>query len=122
MNEEAWIAAMRANPHCLQTMGAFADWLQERDDPRWEPLMLLYNNGKVGYRFGYTYNVGRQSCVGISWLDDAVMDRLSRNSPAYWDCVDNRLLLMRSWAEADDERRSQYLKDFHDAHSRVEVA
>ena len=112
MDEQAWIAAMRANPHCLRTMGGFADWLQERGDPRWEPLMMLYNDGKVGGHAGYTYVLGCLACVGMSWLKDAVDKKCSPRHPTYWDCVDNRLALIRCWVDADDEQRALYLADY----------
>jgi len=48
VNEQDWIAAMEAEPACVRTMAAFSDWLQERGDPRWEPLAWLAERGKVG--------------------------------------------------------------------------
>src|SRR5580698_5344987 len=43
MNEEAaFVQAMLANPHDLTLRLVFADWLEERGDPRGELLRLLH--------------------------------------------------------------------------------
>jgi uncharacterized protein (TIGR02996 family) len=49
MDEAAWRDLLRQFPHCVKTLSAYADWLQENGDPRWEPYLLLIDRYKNGF-------------------------------------------------------------------------
>ena len=49
MDEEAWQKLLRDFPHCTKTLSAWIDWLQENNDPRWEPYLILVDRYKNGY-------------------------------------------------------------------------
>jgi len=131
MDEETWVAAMRAAPHDLATMAAFADWLLEAGDRRGEILVMMVNDGKVGDYDGYyggphlsrgregsapcTANVGHALYVdAIDPLRDSMRPTSSdyRNFNDFCDPVSNRLAVMAVWAGADDARRAEYLADY----------
>jgi len=49
MDEAAWQAALCQFPHCLVTIGAYSDWLQENNDPRWEAYRILVDHYQNGF-------------------------------------------------------------------------
>ena len=130
MDEETWVAAMRADPHDLATMAAFADWLLEASDRRGEILVMMVNDGKVGdfdgYYGGPTLS-GSRSCtlntarIGHALFVDAIDPlRLDRETTPvddwylnhYCDPVSNRLAIMAAWANGTDDHRAEYLADY----------
>lgn len=116
MDELIWIAAMRADPHNLMMMAAFADWLLERNDRRGEMLAMMVNDGKVGGDLGYhgQFMIGRSdsSTIGRSLFDDGVFPLYREFPELYCNTVDNRLGIMTAWATATDYRRASYLADY----------
>jgi len=89
MTEADWWTAQVAEPTNLLLMAHFADWLQERDDPRWEPMQLLFvwrRTGIVSYGALPIYtpmgvNPGRRCDLPRAWTGeycwrrDAVLER-----------------------------------------------
>jgi len=100
---------MRANPYCLRTMAAFSDWLQERGDPRWEPLAWLAENGRVGSSVGYRdeswaeheVNKPPQSYIPHEWYARAIGVYWMHND--YDDNITNRMWLLTGWLPADTQ-------------------
>ena len=120
MDEETWVAAMRAVPACLTTMAAFADWLLERGDRRGEILVMMVNDGKVGSQIGYyggdwqaSYSIPRHARIGFSLFADGVTPlRDALPHSGFCDQIANRVAIMAAWAAADDARRATYLADY----------
>lgn len=109
MDEETWLAAMAANPHCLATMAGFADWLQEMGDPRWEGLAVLVDGGKVGgwlgYYRGYSLGHADHSRICPGWYNASGIDDLDDN---YAEVVPNRMALLAAWAAASEGTRDEW--------------
>ncbi len=57
MDEITWWAAMAAVPG-LRTLGAFADWLDERADPRADATRLLFEFGVVSINWPELHGYG----------------------------------------------------------------
>jgi len=110
MDEETWIAAMRADPSRLDTMAAFSDWLQEQGDPRWKPLAWLVEHGKTGHfegatgdESGYWTACGEpqcrlpKTCADWCWraFESLVHD---------YSLVARRMALLNTWLPGDTNR------------------
>ncbi len=123
MDEQMWVAAMRANPLCLRTLGAFADWLCENGDPRWEPAMWMFDNDKIGGERGYhnaKYYSFTAYTIPESWYNRSIPPlRTSGGDTEFFDNIANRMSLLANWlpsdtqveAEADDVAGSDDIAD-----------
>ena len=110
MDEETWIAAMRANPYCIRTMAAFSDWLQERGDERWRPLAWMVDRKCVGEAMGYRSENWREidvrtrdntfeyeAYVPHEWFARS----LNIDRDDYTDNIGNRMALLAHWLPGD---------------------
>lgn len=134
MDEADWIAAMEAEPENAGLMGLFADWLDERNDPRAGLFRLLWETGKVGQEAvrpdSYTYfsvtspSTPTQIGDGL-WMHtrrrlrhggrESGLEGLGR--------VQSRLAFARTWADADEDTRELWRTQFPDARTpNVETA
>lgn len=106
MDESIWVAAQEANPWCLMTLSAFSDWLQERNDPRWEAAALLADLGLVGVKRedvaesshynGYIGGAG--SGISNRWLWSTFMHTKLGEVSNVWT-VDDRYRLLQVWSD-----------------------
>lgn len=117
MDEEDFIAAMRAEPDNAALMGVFADFLEERGDERAGAYRVLWEAGSVGERVeadsegsvsigGYwrasscgdsVPPIPAFACVANGWAGRADL----QNS----DQIDDRLRLVSAWLTASEEDR-----------------
>lgn len=106
----AFVQAMRKHPLCITTMAAAADYLQERGDPRWEPLAWMAEYGKTGNPNGFdsgywgehNRNKARRSRIALHWLRSCQLTSIMT-------VIDERLHLLETWAVADAVFRAEWL-------------
>lgn len=79
MDVETWCRAMDANPACGVTMAAFADWLQEQGDDRWEGIAVLAEHGKTGLVPAFVPYTYTGATPGSGWWTPAYVG--CRESP-----------------------------------------
>lgn len=112
MDESIWVAAQEANPWCLMTLSAFSDWLQERNDPRWEAAALLADLGLVGVRkagidnlSSYQHGYIAEADAGIAhgWWHAAVVYTRALKVSKVW-IVDDRYRLLQVWAKRPNDQ------------------
>jgi uncharacterized protein (TIGR02996 family) len=117
MNEDAWIAAMRSNPHCLVTMGAFADWLQEQDDPRWEAMAVLVDTGSDREILGRHRRTEWVSKVAeyLKHVPCSMFAEILKSVD-----VHIRVAMLNAYRYATLEQRSEYLREFREACGHME--
>ena len=113
MEEADWVAAMEAEPENCLLMGLFADWLDERNDPRAGLFRMLWEGGKVGNTmlnpsetYPY-YSVGKKDhtyvCHGLWDWTHLLYGTLFGVPP-----VKARFALAAAWAEADESTREKW--------------
>jgi hypothetical protein len=114
MEEADWVAAMTANPNCTVTMSAFADFLQERGDPRWEPLAWLAENGQVGVNDGmgsdgyWPWRSNKKSQANCAINEDWL---IVNEAQSFWGTIKERMGLLSRWVAATPEQRDDWLTD-----------
>jgi uncharacterized protein (TIGR02996 family) len=108
MDESTWVAAMRDKPQCLLTLGAFADWLQEQNDPRWEAAAFLYENREVGDLLAVEDTAWRRAVHShLTYITGANLSFYFA-SPE----VATRMFFLNVYAAATADGRAYYLDDY----------
>ena len=122
MDEEDWIAAMQADPANAAIMGAFADWLDERNDPRAGAFRLLWEFGLIGQQerpspricyWGSSMWQSDQCEISSEWWCHSDFRYQSHDG-----VVTNRMALALSWAAASDTARYRWRKQTAERHSK----
>ena len=121
MEEEDWVKAMEDDPGNAVILGAFADWLDERNDPRAGLFRTLWEGGRVGvdtkagWHRSYSYFSVAQP-GGRDHIPDGLWRAATRM--ARKEGMDNglegltharlRMELAKAWAEADEATREKW--------------
>ena len=113
-DEAAFWRAMDDEPMDLRTMGVLADWWQDRGDVRWEAMMYLYDEGRLGLEGTGYWPRTDDYCRGVShhihrdWYEASV-DHLSSAHGAIADVITNRYVMMLAYQKADEATRAEWL-------------